>query len=274
MKQNKKSRRYAVIFHKDIDEFRSNLLITIPLFILPVVMAVVLPVVTIYPISNMDMSNYSIDTERLENTSIHSPIPIESLSPKGLLVVLVLNAFVPFFMIIPAVIPSVIAAHSFVGEKNHRTLEALLATPITESELLIGKALSAFIPSILASYLAFAMFCICTDILTYPVFGAYVLPDLFWLSLVGILTPLIATLSIVSNILISTKVSDVRAAQQLGSLVIVPVIVVFVLSGVRIVYIDAFMLYIFAIIIALLDFLIGFIAVKTFKREKILLGRW
>ncbi len=46
--------------------------------------------------------------------------------------------------IIPA---SLIAANALVGEKEQNTIEALLCTPLTDSELLIGKVLSSFIPS-------------------------------------------------------------------------------------------------------------------------------
>ncbi|MEM3445160.1 MAG: ABC transporter permease subunit [Thermoplasmata archaeon] len=270
----RKGKLYAVIFHKDMEELKSNPLITLPLFLLPVVMAVIMPIVTLIPITGLNVEDYSIDVSKIQNVSIHSPIPIESLNPKQLLVVLVLNAFIPFFMVIPAVIPSVIAAHSFVGEKNSRTLEILLATPITERDLLLGKVLSAFLPSVAASYISFGLFSVTVDILTYPVFGTYIMPDFFWILSVGLLTPLISLLSIMSNVLISTKVNDVRAAQQLGSLVVVPVIVVFVLSATRILEVNLFFLYIFAGVVSLLDFIIGFVAVKTFKREKMLLGRW
>ncbi|MEM3396529.1 MAG: ABC transporter permease subunit [Thermoplasmata archaeon] len=270
----KKARLYAVIFHKDIDELKSNPLITIPLFLLPMVMAVIMPIVTLVPIAGMNLEDYTLDITKIQNASLHSPIPLESLTPKQLLIVLVLNAFIPFFMVIPAVIPSVIAAHSFVGEKNARTIEVLLATPITERDLLLGKVLSAFLPSVTASYISFVLFSVTVDFLTYPIFGTYIMPDFFWIVSVGLLTPLISLLSIMSNVLISTKVNDVRAAQQLGSLVVVPVIVVFVLSATRILEVNLFFLYIFAGIVASLDFIIGFVAVKTFKREKMLLGRW
>lgn len=269
-----KRRMYAVIFHKDIDELKSNPLITIPLFLLPVVMAIILPLVTLIPIRGMEFEDYAVDITKIQNSSIHSPVPLESLTPKQLLVILVLNAFIPFFMVIPAVIPSVIAAHSFVGEKNARTIEVLLATPISESDLLIGKVLSAFLPSLGASYISFALFSLTVDLLTQPIFGAYIMPDSFWLFTVLLLTPMIALLSIMSNVLISTKVSDVRAAQQLGSLIVVPIIVLFVLSATRIVEINMLSMGIFAGTVAILDFLIGFIAIKTFKREKMLIGRW
>ncbi|MGB9636722.1 MAG: ABC transporter permease subunit [Thermoplasmata archaeon] len=273
MTKKQKISDYSIIFHKEMEELKSNPLITIPLFVLPIVMAMILPIVALTPITTMHLDDYSLDIDKLKNSSIHSPIPVESLSPKQLLIILVLNAFIPFFMVIPAVIPSVIAAHSFVGEKTTRTLEPLLATPICERDLLIGKVLSAFIPSILASYISFALFSICVDFVTYPVFGTYIMPDLFWLVTVGLLTPLICMLSIMSNVLISTKVSDVRAAQQLGSMIVVPLIIIFVLSATRIVDINLLFLYVFAVIVAILDFIIGFIAIKTFRRENVLIGR-
>ena len=44
-----------------------------------------------------------------------------------------------------------LAAHAIVGEKQARTLEPLLATPITTTELLVAKVLGALVPTLAIS---------------------------------------------------------------------------------------------------------------------------
>ena len=64
-----------------------------------------------------------------------------------------INQFLLIFMMMPLIIPTSIAAYSIVGEKTTRSLEPLLATPLTNTELYIGKAVAATLPPLLASYL-------------------------------------------------------------------------------------------------------------------------
>ncbi|MDH4214556.1 MAG: ABC transporter permease subunit [Candidatus Thorarchaeota archaeon] len=56
-----------------------------------------------------------------------------------------LSPMVGIIAIIPA---SLISANALVGEREQNTLEPLLCTPLTDRELLLGKLLSSFIPSI------------------------------------------------------------------------------------------------------------------------------
>src|SRR5436190_13725942 len=69
-----------------------------------------------------------------------------------------LSSFLVLFQMIPMVVPLSIASHSIVGEKQNRSLEPLLATPIRTEELLFGKAIAAAVPGILATWVGFALF--------------------------------------------------------------------------------------------------------------------
>src|SRR5689334_5696626 len=56
-----------------------------------------------------------------------------------------LDTFAFFFVIIPGIIPTPIASYSIVGEKVEKSLEPLLATPVTDGEILLGKSIAAFL---------------------------------------------------------------------------------------------------------------------------------
>ncbi len=70
----------------------------------------------------------------------------------------IISQFMLLFMMLPVFIPITIAAYSIVGEKTTRTLEPVLATPITTLELLTGKALAGIIPAMVASWAGFLIF--------------------------------------------------------------------------------------------------------------------
>jgi ABC-2 type transport system permease protein len=185
----------------------------------------------------------------------------------------VLNSMIIFFMMIPAIIPTVIASYSFVGEKTNRSLEPLLATPTTDGELLVGKSVSIFIPTILATLVSFVVFTLIIDFGTFPVLGFYPVPTPIWIYAVFVLGPLFAVMSIALNVYVSSKVSDVRASQQFGSLVIMPLVLLMVLAIAGIISLSIGYLLIFTLFILLIDAGIVFLSIKTFKREEILV-KW
>jgi ABC-2 type transport system permease protein len=185
----------------------------------------------------------------------------------------VLNSMIVFFMMIPAIIPTVIASYSFVGEKSNRSLEPLLATPTTDAELLVGKSLSIFIPTMAATLVSFAIFTVFIDVITTPALGFHPVPTPTWLYSVFILGPLFAIMSIALNVFVSSKVSDVRASQQFGSLVILPLVAFLILAIAGVVPLSLTNLIVFTFLILAIDVAIVWISVKTFKREEILV-RW
>jgi ABC-type Na+ efflux pump permease subunit len=126
-------------------------------------------------------------------------------------------------LIIPLVIPPVIAAYSVVGERDQGTLEPVLTAPVTASELLLGKAMAAFVPSVGVAYAVYFIAAI-----SIRIGAADVVSDVVWHTpqlLAQILfTPLLALWAIWVGIGISTRASDVRVAQQLATLAGLPLL--------------------------------------------------
>ena len=138
--------------------------------------------------------------------------------------VFILNEFLILYMMMPLAIPVAIAAYSIVGEKTTRSLEPLLATPVTTEELLAGKGLAAAVPAILATWAAFGIF-----VLGMPLVGAS--PAVFrsvfsptWLVAVLLVGPLLAALAVNFAMIVSSRVSDPRTAEQVSMVVIVPLL--------------------------------------------------
>lgn len=183
------------------------------------------------------------------------------------------ESLIIFIILSPAIIPTVIASYSFVGEKLNKSLEPLLATPTTDLELLAGKSLSIFLPSMLVTWISFIPFVVLVDLITEPVLGYYILPNPTWVIASFALAPLVCLLSISANVLISARVTDVRASQQLGSLVVLPIVIFFIVAIAGLVTLDPYCMTVFTSIVAAIDAVIVYLSLKVFRREEILI-RW
>ena len=186
---------------------------------------------------------------------------------------LALNTPLLFFVIMSVAVPTTLAAYSFVGEKANRTLEPLLATPLTDGELLLGKYLSALVPTMVVLLSSFVIFTVLADLLVLPQLGLPPLPNLTWIVDVFVLMPLFSFLGISLNVLISTKVSDVRAAQQYGALLVMPLVFIFAIPSGGLVVLGVEFLLILAAIVGVADIGVFLLTRAWFGREEIL-TRW
>jgi ABC-2 type transport system permease protein len=180
--------------------------------------------------------------------------------------------FLVFFLLMPAYIPLSIATFSIIGEKQARSLEPVLAAPIRTVELLAGKAIAALVPGVLAGWLTYVMFVVLASVVYGPaLFG--VVTDGSWLAGVFLLGPAVGLSSVVAGVIVSARVSDPRVAQQIGGVVIVPIIALVLVqaTGTLLVGPVGYLLLSLAVLaISLIGLRIG---VRLFDREAIL-TRW
>lgn len=183
------------------------------------------------------------------------------------------SSFMLMFMMTPLIIPVQIAAFSIVGEKTTHSLEPLLATPITTLELLAGKNLAATIPAVLATWLGFVLFVIGALIIggSRRLVGA--LLDPLWLVAVFVVGPLLAVLSVNFSIMVSSRVNDPRVSEQLSSLVIMPLLLLFIGQITGFLIINRSVVLLMAAVLVVLDAVLVHLAVRMFQREAIL-SRW
>jgi ABC-2 type transport system permease protein len=183
-----------------------------------------------------------------------------------------LQQFLALFLILPAYVPLSIATFSIVGEKQTRSLEAVLASPIRTSELLSGKTLSAIVPGTLTSWLAYAALVLLAGLVLGPRL-AQVITDPSWLAAVFLLGPAVGLVSCVAGIIVSSRVNDPRVAQQIGGLIIIPLAMVAVVQAISGYLLGAQQYVIFAIVTTVVGLLGLRLAARLFGRETIL-TRW
>lgn len=182
------------------------------------------------------------------------------------------NVLLILLIMIPVMIPTVTASYSFVGEKMNKSLEPLLATPVTDFELLVGKSGSIFVVSMAATWLSFAIAASVVDVLTEPVLGYYPLPNQYWIVGIVLLAPGMCLMSIFTNVLISSKVNDVRVSQQIGGVLVLPILMFFILSLTGFLSQGLVPILLFSLLIFAIDGGILWFSLKIFKREEILVS--
>ena len=184
-----------------------------------------------------------------------------------------LDAFAFFLVIGSAVLPTAIAAYSLVGEKVERSLEPLLATPASELEILVGKATAALVPAVLALWVGAALFVLNANRQTQSLWGQTYLPDAALWIIVAVVIPLAALFSVLASVLVSVRVTDVRTAQQLAGLMVIPFGAVYVMTEVGVFDLTPTALLWIAAALLVLDVALFLGARAVFDREEIL-TRW
>jgi ABC-2 type transport system permease protein len=183
-----------------------------------------------------------------------------------------IDAFSFWFVIGAASLPTAIAAYAIVGEKVEKSLEPLLSTPTTDGEILLGKTLAAFVPTILAIWAASVLFQGLIDWATRGTLGYLYFPNWGMFVILFVLTPLVCLYAIEFCVLVSSRVTDARSAQQYAGITFAPLILVYVAGEIGFSLDTTNLLYISGIFAALVLALF-FVSRRIFHREEIL-TRW
>jgi len=181
-----------------------------------------------------------------------------------------LNSFSFWFAIGAILIPMGIASYSVLGEKIQKSLEPLLATPVTDEELLLGKSIAALVPTFIANSISGIVFMILMDLITYDRLTYAYYPNWFIVILLWLLVPLACLQSIEINVLISSRFNDLRSAQSFAMLMFLPFIGIYVLSEIGLFALTMNNLLILSGVVFILSIVLFYVTKATFQREEIL----
>ncbi len=172
---------------------------------------------------------------------------------------------------IPVLVPVIAASYAVAGERGQGTLEPALTTPIGRDEFLLGKAMAAFVPSLLIAYAVFALYLVLVVLFAQPGIAAALIqgPDLVAQL---VFTPLLATWSIWVGIGVSSRASDVRVAQQLGLVASLPPVFVVVLTALNVIPATPALALGGAAVLLVLDGLGWRVVARLFDRERLITG--
>ena len=196
----------------------------------------------------------------------------DELSSDGRIQLFLFQQFLTLFLLIPITGAMALAAHAIVGEKQARTLEPLLATPVTTLELLVAKVLGALLPTLAISLIGVTLFFAGIGLLA----DAGVLRAMAsarsaaLLLLVG---PAAALVSLQGAIIISSRVNDARTAQQFGVMIIIPLSALLVAQFTGTFWLSSSALALTGLVLLGIWIVLTIVSVAVFARESIL-TRW
>ena len=212
----------AAVIRRDLTAVRRSKAVVIPMLVVPLLLFVVVPIgvgVAVRAQENPDVSTY---IHRLPKSVAE---PILRLPYAERPIVLVSGYLLaPLFLIVPLMVAAVLAADSFAGEKERRTLETVLHLPIPDRQLFYAKVLGAFLPAVAVSWTGFAAFAVVTNTVSWPVMHRVFVPTKLWVVVIFWVGPAVAALGMAVMVRVSARVKTAQAANQLGGAVILPLI--------------------------------------------------
>jgi ABC-type Na+ efflux pump permease subunit len=236
--------RIRAVVRKELRDFRRKRAIVVTMCVLPLLFLIE-PVVTIFLVT---------------------PTTSGAALQKSLILPLL------YLLLIPTIMPSTLAAYTVAGEREQGTLEPLLTTPIRQQEFLLGKAASVLIPTLALSYSVFVLFLAAVWLVANSVVASAVFHDGPIILALFLLAPLMAGWGIVVGMAVSVRATEVRVAQQLGTLASFPPVVVIILLAVGVVSPTFSVALEFAVGLLLIDaFLLRFVS-GMFDRERLVTG--
>jgi ABC-2 type transport system permease protein len=233
--------RTSAVFRKELRDFRRNKFIVGTMIALPI-FVIAIPFLSVLGIKPGDPENV-----------VRNILGGASLS----------------FFLVPLILPTVIAGYAVIGEREQGTLEPVLTTPVRESELLIGKALAAVVPCVSISYALYAIYRLVVVSAAAPVVNHLVNQPSQLLAVI-LFAPLLATFSIWVGLAISVRSNDVRVAQQLSGLAVLPMLGLIALFSFRVLTPSVAVALAGALLLAVFDLVAWRVVSALFDRERLL----
>jgi ABC-2 type transport system permease protein len=194
------------------------------------------------------------------------------LSAEGQIQLFLFEQFLLLFLLTPITGAMALAAHSVVGEKQSRTLEPLLATPITTTELLVAKVLAALLPTLGISFAGLILYFVGIEVFGSPGVARAMATGRTAL-LVLIVGPAAALVSLQAAIVVSSRVNDARTAQQFGVLIIIPLTALLVAQFTGSLWLSGRTIALLGLGLVVVWLLLTLVSTALFERESIL-TRW
>jgi ABC-2 type transport system permease protein len=261
--------RVRAVMGKDVREAFTNAQIVGPLVVVPLVVVIGYPVIYLLalrltPGAATGLGGFIGDFPR-------SAVPAFALadSVRRAAYVGVVYLFAGFFLLVPVMVSTVIAANSFAGEKERRTLEGLLYTPVSDGELVVAKIGAAFVPAVAFTWLCFAIYTAIIAVFATPIMGRIFFPTGNWWALMLLLVPATSLLVISIVVMVSAKARGFQEANAIGGAIVLPLVGVVAAEASGLMVLSTGVIVLAAGVFAVLDILLLRVIIRTFHRSRV-----
>lgn len=258
--------RQLAVIKKDIRGVTLNKQVFAVLLIVPLALTIVLP--SIFVLVTAFAPDAASDFQKILDML---PADNGARSQQQRIFGLILNNIMPvFFLMIPIMASSVMAASSFVGEKEKHTLETLLYSPLSLKQMFQAKILAGFSVGMMVSYISFAAMMLVLELEVFLLTGKAILPSSSWLAIMLLIAPAISIIAIAVTVRSSAKAQTIEEAQQRAVFLVFPILALLIGQLTGILLISAGLLWGVGAVLAALDVLLMRGAAGSFTYEKLL----
>jgi len=268
-------RAIRAIVRKDLKVVIQNKGVMIPIIVLPLVFLVLLPALAaLVPLlEDAPGTTLSEMAGFIEGMPAGLRDAIAGYNEAQTIVVVGLVYFLaPMYLILPLMVASVIAADSFAGEKERKTLEALLYTPTSDRELLVAKMLSAMVPAVAIAWVGLVLYSVTANVAAWSTMGRVFFPNLMWIVLAVWVAPAVAGLGLGITVLVSARAESFQEAYQLGGVVVVPILLLIVGQATGILYFSPWMVLVLGAFFWIVDVVLLSLGARRFRRSELAVG--
>ena len=270
------TRAIFAIVRKDLKVVSQNKGVMMPIIIAPLVFFVLFPwIVALMPslgelfgITPNDLSTIQGLIQRMPGAIQQELAGYDQYQLIAVYILVYMMA--PFFLIVPLMVSSVIAADSFAGEKERKTMEALLYTPTTDRELFVAKLLSGWLTALAVALIGFVLYAVTANAAAWSQMQHIFFPNTMWLVLVFWVVPALPGLGLGVMVIVSARAQGFQDANQIGSMVVLPIVLLVFGQITGAMWFSVTLVFVLGLIIWLLDGLLIWLGSRSFHRSRLL----
>jgi ABC-2 type transport system permease protein len=263
-------RALVTIVRRDLTVVARSRAVSLPILLTPILIYVVLPVG--FGLAAGFMQDGSEEIREL--LAVMPPAfrqEIAGLDPTAQILVWAFEyAFASLFLLVPLMTSTVIAADSFAGERERKTLEALVYTPVTDRDLYLAKVAAPWLAAMAVALVGYVAYAVVANLVAAGPVGRPVVLTPRWLLVLFWLTPAIAGAAVGALVLVSARVRGFQEAYQLGGLVVLPLVALLVSQLTGALYLEIGLILLIGAVVWVVAAVVLRLGYGSFRRERLL----
>lgn len=259
--------KIRTLFMKEYDDVIKSKYVLSSLIFMPLIFVVFLPAMMFLPIV-LDPDGFSTDQDLTSLLQFAFTDNWTSLTELQQYFVFMVEFSFAFFLLLPVMLPTIIAADSMSGEKERGTVEGIVSAPITETEIYLGKVAGSLIPSTAVVWFYSLIFVVIVNWASSNVLGYWYLPTFNFVLSVFILGPLLGFAVINLMIWLSSRIKTSRDTQQIAGVIVLPIFIIVLNSLFFALVYSEYVMVMTVLVLIVIDYFLADFGIRLLDRER------